>query len=76
MKLKDFMQLHAKDFSYEIILKRIDKHGVKFHLDYADNYDSPWERYFGEYLDWYVKYFKIEFINDSTCLVIYIDYEG
>lgn len=76
MKLKDFMKLHAKDFNYEILLKRISKEGNVIHLDYADNIDSPWERYFCEYFDWNVEYFKIEIFNGSVHLVIYINFKS
>ena len=74
MKLKDFLKVHAKDFNYEILLRRIDQKGEKIHLDYADNFESPWERYFGEYLNWNVDYFKIETVSGSIALVIYIKF--
>lgn len=77
MQLKDFMKLHTKDdFDYEILLRRINQKGEKIHLDYADNYESPWERYFGEYLNWKVEYFKIEIVDSKICLVIYINYKN
>lgn len=76
MKLKDFMKLHAKDFNYEILLRRVDQKGEKIHLDYADNFESPWERYFGEYFNWEVDYFKIEVVNSQISLVIYIKYKN
>ena len=74
MRLKDFMKFHAKDFNYEILLRRINHEGAIIHLDYADNFESPWERYFGEYFNWNVDYFKIETFNGSIVLVIYIKF--
>lgn len=74
MKLKDFMKFHAKDFSYEILLRRIDQKGEKIHLDYADSFESPWEHYFCEYFNWSVDYFKIEVVDLKICLVIYIKF--
>lgn len=77
MKLKDFMELHAEEFNYEIHLKRVDHNfGEPIHLDYADNLDSPWQRYFQEYLNYEVSFFRIETINDfigpKTILAVYI----
>lgn len=77
MKLKEFMELHAENFNYEIHLKRIDRNfGEPIHLDYADNMDSPWQRYFGEYFNCDVSFFRIETVNDfigpKTVLAIYI----
>jgi hypothetical protein len=77
MKLKDFMELHAEKFNYEIHLKRIDRDfGEPIHLDYADNMDSPWQRYFQEYFNYEVSFFRIETINDfigpKTILAVYI----
>lgn len=77
MKLKEFMELHAENFNYEIHLKRIDRDfGEPIHLDYADNMDSPWQRYFQEYFNYEVSFFRIETINDfigpKTVLAIYI----
>lgn len=60
MKLKDFIELHAKEFDYDILVKRIDETGNIFYIDYANNYDAPYEKYFRDYFDWDVKYFKIE----------------
>lgn len=58
MKLKDFMELHAEKSNYEIHLKRIDRDfGEPIHLDYADNMDSPWQRYFQEYFNYEVSFF-------------------
>lgn len=77
MKLKEFMELHAEKFNYEIHLKRIDRNfGEPIHLDYADNMDSPWQRYFQEYFNYDVSFFRIETINDfigpKTVLAVYI----
>ena len=79
MKLKDFMELHAEKFNYEIHLKRIDRDfGEPIHLDYADNMDSPWQRYFQEYFNYEVSFFRIETINDfigpKTILSVYITF--
>lgn len=60
MKLKDFIELHAKEFDYDILVKRIDETGNIFYIDYANNYDASYEKYFRDYFDWDVKYFKIE----------------
>lgn len=77
MKLKDFMELHAEKFNYEIHLKRIDRDfGEPIHLDYADSLDSPWQRYFQEYFNYEVSFFRIEtvkdFIGPKIILAIYI----
>lgn len=79
MKLKDFMELHAEKFEYEIHLKRIDRDfGEPIHLDYADSLDSPWQRYFQEYFNYEVSFFRIETINDfigpKTILAVYITF--
>ena len=79
MKLKEFMELHAEKFNYEIHLKRIDRDfGEPIYLDYADNMDSPWRRYFQEYFNYDVSFFRIETINDfigpKTVLAVYITF--
>lgn len=79
MKLKEFMELHAENFNYEVHLKRIDRDfGEPIHLDYADNMDSPWQRYFQEYFNYEVGFFRIETINDfigpKTILAVYITF--
>ena len=79
MKLKDFMNLHAVNFNYEIQLKRIDRDsGEAIYIEYADSLDSPWQRYFSEFFDCEVNFFKVEtvkdFIGPKTVLVIYITF--
>lgn len=79
MKLKEFMELHAENFNYEIHLKRFDRESRKpIYLDYADNMDSPWQRYFQEYFNCDVSFFRIENVNDfigpKTVLAIYITF--
>ena len=79
MKLKEFMELHAEKFNYEIHLKRFDRESRKpIYLDYADNMDSPWQRYFQEYLNYEVSFFRIENVNDfigpKTVLAVYITF--
>ena len=79
MKLKEFMELHAEKFNYEIHLKRIDRDfGEPIHLDYADSMDSPWQRYFQEYFNYDVSFFRIETVNDfigpKTFLAVYITF--
>ena len=79
MKLKEFMELHAENFNYEIHLKWIDRDfGEPIHLDYADNMDSPWQRYFQEYFNYEVSFFRIEIVNDfigpKTILAVYITF--
>ena len=79
MKLKEFMELHAENFNYEIHLKRIDRDfGEPIYLDYADNMDSPWQRYFQEYFNCDVSFFRIEtikdFIGQKTILAVYITF--
>ena len=79
MKLKEFMELHAENFNYEIHLKRVDRDfGEAIHLDYADNIDSPWQRYFQEYFNYEVSFFRIETVNDfiglKTILAVYITF--
>ena len=79
MKLKDFMNLHAVNFNYEIQLKRLDRNsGEAIYLEYADDLDSPWQRYFGEYFECEVSFFRVEttkdFIGPKTVLVIYITF--
>ncbi len=79
MKLKDFMELHAEKFNYEIHLKRVDRDfGEPIHLDYADSMDSPWQRYFQEYFNYEVSFFRIETTNDfigpKTILAVYITF--
>ena len=79
MKLKEFMELHAEKFNYEIHLKRIDRDFREpIYLDYADNLDSPWQRYFQEYFNCDVSFFRIETINDfigsKTILAVYITF--
>lgn len=77
MKLKEFMELHAEKFDYEIHLKKINRDfSEPTHLDYADNLDSPWQRYFQEYFNYDVSFFRIEtvkdFISPKIILAIYI----
>ena len=79
MKLKEFMELHAEKFNYEIHLKRIDRDfGEPIYLDYADSMDSPWQRYFQEYFNYDVSFFRIETVNDfigpKTVLAVYITF--
>ncbi len=76
MNLKEFMELHSYELSihnnYEIVLHRINQEGEEIHLDYADNFESPWERYFMEYFDWEVQAFYVDL--QQTTLVIIIEY--
>ena len=79
MKLKEFMELHAETFNYEIHLKRISRDFEEpIYLDYADNMDSPWQRYFQEYFNCDVSFFRIEtikdFIGQKTILAVYITF--
>lgn len=78
MNLKEFLELHSYELSinnnYEIVLHRINQEGEEIHLDYADNFESPWERYFMEYFDWEVQSFYIDLICNKPTLVIIIEY--
>ena len=73
MVLKEFMKLHKSNFSYEIHIKRIGENGENIYLDFADNFENPWERYFAEYFNCTVSFFGIEVIDQKIVLVIYIE---
>lgn len=73
MTLKDFMKLHKNNFNYEIQIKRIGDNGESIYLDFADDFENPWKRYFAEYFDCKVISFGIEVIDSKLVLVIYIE---